>query len=43
MKVVVHGFVEKAEYGLSDYLVTRVLDIKHEGSGILGVHRFDSD
>jgi hypothetical protein len=43
MKVVIHGFVEKAEYGLSDYLVTRVLEIKHEGSGILGVHRFDSD
>jgi hypothetical protein len=43
MKVIVHGYVEKAEFGLSDYLVTRVLEIKHEGSGILGVHRFDSN
>lgn len=43
MKVVVHGFVEEAEYGLSDYVVTRVINIKHEGSGILGVHRLDPD
>ncbi len=42
MKVVIHGYVEKSEFGLSDYAVTRVLEIKHEGSGILGVHRFDS-
>jgi hypothetical protein len=43
MKVIVHGYVEKSEYGLSDYLMTKVIDVKHEGSGILRVHRFDSD
>ncbi|RDE12343.1 MAG: hypothetical protein C4K47_08360 [Candidatus Thorarchaeota archaeon] len=43
MKVVVNGYVEKSEYGLSDYLVTKVVDVKHEGSGILRVHRLDPD
>jgi hypothetical protein len=41
MHVVLHGFVEEAEYGLSDYVVTRVTSIKHEGAGIKEVHRFD--
>jgi hypothetical protein len=39
--VIVHGYVEKDEYGLSDYIVTRVTDIKREGAGIKGVHTFD--
>jgi hypothetical protein len=40
MKVILHGYVEEAEYGLSDFVVTRVSDIKHEGAGIQKVHRF---
>jgi hypothetical protein len=43
MHVIVHGYVEEAESGLSDYVVTRVTHVKHEGAGILGVHRFDED
>ena len=39
--VIVHGYVEEAEYGLSDYIVSRVTHIKREGAGIKGVHRFD--
>jgi len=39
--VIVHGFVEEDEYGLSDYLVTRVTDIKREGAGVKRIHRFD--
>ncbi len=39
--VIVHGYVEKDEYGLSDYLVTRVTDIKREGAGVKRVHKFD--
>ena len=39
--VIVHGFVEADEYGLSDYLVTRVTDIKREGAGVKRIHRFD--
>ena len=41
MPVVLHGFVEDAEFGLSDYVVTRVTSIKHEGAGIKEVHRFE--
>jgi len=41
MKVILHGYVEEAEYGLSDFVVTRVSDIKHEGAGIQKVHRFE--
>ena len=40
MKVILHGYVEEAEYGLSDFVVTRVSSIKHEGAGIQKVHRF---
>ena len=39
--VIVHGYVEEDEYGLSDYLVTRVTDIKREGAGVKRIHRFD--
>ncbi len=41
MKVILHGFVEDAEFGLTDYVVTRVSKIKHEGDGIKEIHRFD--
>ena len=39
--VIVHGYVEDAEYGLSDFLVTRVTDIKREGEGIKRVYKLD--
>jgi len=41
MKVILHGYVEEAEYGLSDFVVSRVTDIKHEGAGVKKVHKFD--
>ncbi|MBN2230589.1 MAG: hypothetical protein JW779_13455 [Candidatus Thorarchaeota archaeon] len=41
MSVIVHGYVEEAEFGLSDYMVTRVTDIKHEGAGIKKIYKFD--
>jgi hypothetical protein len=41
MKVVVHGYVEEAEFGLSDFMVTHVTDIRHEDAGIKRVYRFD--
>ena len=41
MKVIIHGFVEEAEFGLTDYIVTRVTRIKHEGAGVKKVHKFD--
>ncbi|RDE14596.1 MAG: hypothetical protein C4K48_05990 [Candidatus Thorarchaeota archaeon] len=41
MKVVVHGYVEKAEFGLSDFMVTRVTDIHHEGAGIKRIYKLD--
>ncbi|MFW9961030.1 MAG: hypothetical protein ACFFDV_08425 [Candidatus Thorarchaeota archaeon] len=41
MHVIVHGYVEVAEFGLSDFMVTRVTDIKHEGAGIKRVYKFD--
>lgn len=39
--VIVHGYVEEAEYGLSDFIVTRVTDIKREGEGIKRVYKLD--
>ena len=39
--VIVHGYVEKDEYGLSDFLITRVIDIKREGAGIKKIYKFD--
>lgn len=41
MKVILHGYVEEAEYGLSDFIVSRVTDIKHEGAGVKKVHKLD--
>jgi len=41
MKVIIHGYVEEAEYGLSDFVVSRVTSIKHEGAGIKKVHKLD--
>ncbi|MGY5871380.1 MAG: hypothetical protein RTV72_03955 [Candidatus Thorarchaeota archaeon] len=39
--VIVHGYVEEDEHGLSDFLVTRVTDIKREGAGIKRVYKLD--
>jgi hypothetical protein len=39
--VIVHGYVEEDEYGLSDFLITRVTDIKREGEGIRRVYKLD--
>nr|KXH72255.1 MAG: hypothetical protein AM325_01915 [Candidatus Thorarchaeota archaeon SMTZ1-45] len=41
MKVILHGYVEEADYGLSDFVVSRVTDIKHEGAGLKRVHKLD--
>ena len=41
MKVVLHGYVEEAEFGLSDFVVSRVTSIKHEGADVKRVHKFD--
>ncbi len=41
MEVALHGYVEEAEYGLSDYVVTRVTSIKHVGAGIKKVIKFN--
>ncbi|MHA1577466.1 MAG: hypothetical protein ACTSU3_08910 [Candidatus Thorarchaeota archaeon] len=41
MRVIIHGYVEEAEYGLSDYVISRVTDIKREGAGIKNIHKFD--
>ncbi len=41
MKVILHGYVEEAEYGLSDFVVSRVTSIKHEGAGVQRVHKLE--
>jgi hypothetical protein len=41
MNVILHGYVEEAEYGLSDFVVSRVTSIKHEGAGVKKVHKLD--
>ena len=41
MKVILHGYVEEAEYGLSDFVVSRVTEIKHEGAGVKKVHKLE--
>lgn len=43
MPVIVHGYVEDAEFGLSDFVVSRVTSIKREGAGIKRVHKFDDE
>jgi hypothetical protein len=40
MKVVLHGYIEEANYGLCDFFVSRVTKIKHVGAGIKRVIRF---
>lgn len=39
--VIVHGYVEEDEYGLSDFVISRVTDIKREGAGIKRVYKLD--
>ncbi|MFW9893556.1 MAG: hypothetical protein ACFFFO_15220 [Candidatus Thorarchaeota archaeon] len=39
MNVILHGYVEEAEYGLSDFVVSRVTDIKHVGAGLKRIHK----
>ena len=41
MKVILHGYVEEAEYGLSDFIVSRVTSIKHVDAGLRKVHKLD--
>ncbi|TFG06603.1 hypothetical protein EU538_09995 [Candidatus Thorarchaeota archaeon] len=41
MEIVVHGYIEEAERGLSDYYVSRVTHVKHKGSGVKRTVRFD--
>jgi hypothetical protein len=41
--VIIHGYVEEAEFGLSDYVVSRVTSIKREGAGLKRVHKFDEE
>ncbi|MFW9770020.1 MAG: hypothetical protein ACFFF9_04190 [Candidatus Thorarchaeota archaeon] len=41
MDVIIHGYVEEAEFGLSDFVVSRVTSIKHVGADIKRVHKFD--
>jgi hypothetical protein len=41
MRIILHGYVEEAEYGLSDFVVSRVTNIKHEDAGLKRVHKFD--
>ena len=43
MPVVINGYVDETEYGMSDYVVTRVISIKRENQGLLKVHRFDDE
>jgi hypothetical protein len=41
MQVVIHGYVEEADFGLSDFFVSRVTRIKHVGADVKNVIRFD--
>lgn len=41
--VVINGYVDESEYGISDYVVTRVVSIKRKDQGLLKVHKFDND
>ncbi len=43
MPVIIHGFVEEAEYGLSDFVVSRVTDVKHVGEGVKRVISLDDE
>ncbi|MGV9169298.1 MAG: hypothetical protein ACOC38_05075 [Promethearchaeia archaeon] len=41
IEVVVDGYVETAEYGLSDYFVSRVKHIRRKNADIKKVHKLD--
>ena len=41
--VVINGYVDESEYGMSDFVVTRVVSIKRKDQGLLRVHKFDDD
>ncbi len=41
IEVVLNGYVETAEYGLSDYFVSRVKHIRRKNSDIKKVHKLD--
>lgn len=41
IEVVLNGYVEQAEYGLSDYFVSRVTHIRRKDSDIKKVHELD--
>ena len=41
MKVIIHGYVEESEFGLSDFVVSRVTSIKREGEGVKKVYKLD--
>ena len=43
MPVVINGYVDETEYGMSDFVVTRVVSIKRKDQGLLRVHKFDDD
>ncbi|MFW9910121.1 MAG: hypothetical protein ACFFEF_16310 [Candidatus Thorarchaeota archaeon] len=39
--VVISGYVEETEYGLSDFVITRVISIKRVNQGLLKIHELD--
>ncbi len=39
--VVINGYVDESEYGMSDFVITRVVSIKRKDQGLLKVHKFD--
>jgi len=41
--VVINGYVDETEYGMSDFVMTRVVSIKRKDQGLLRVHKFDDD
>ncbi|MHA1907996.1 MAG: hypothetical protein ACW98Y_11920 [Candidatus Thorarchaeota archaeon] len=41
--VIINGYVDETEYGMSDFVITRVVSIKRENQGLLRVHKFDDD
>ncbi|MDF1539205.1 MAG: hypothetical protein P1Q69_09925 [Candidatus Thorarchaeota archaeon] len=41
--VVINGYVDESEYGMSDFVVTRVVSIKRKDQGLLKIHRFDDE
>ncbi len=41
--VIINGYVEETEFGISDYVITRVVSIKRVNQGLLKVHKFDDE